>query len=435
MKPLSRFAFILLAGTVLPCAAQAPVTYTAAKIVFNHPGPYTQAQLETAAGIHSGYAFNATDLGNAAQRLVDTGYFGNVGATLTGMTNHATVLFDIQPLDNSQMIHIGYENFVWLTHDEIEAALRAKSPLFLDYLPENSPLIDTFSDALTAALAAKGVTAKVTHDTIEPTLRSPSRTLAFRVASPSVRVTNVKLAGVSPELVSLVQKSVNSVAHTLYTESPVGSTTADRILAPLLDGGYINASLSGIALEPSISGDTAGVVLSATLAPGDIYHLSGITFAGTPLLSADAFATTEKLHAGDVASRAQLYETLKPLDAAYRRQGYMDIIIQAAPTPDAASHQVLYTITAIPGEQYRLHDVVTDTLDAAAKAEFDKGFLMKSGELYNPEYVSTFLKNNTSLRSLEGYSASFKAYADPNTHTVDLVLTFARTTMNVRPSN
>ncbi len=51
---------------------------------------------------------------------------------------------------------------------------------------------------------------------------------------------------------------------------------------------------------------------------------------------------------------------------------------------------------------------------------------MKAGELYNPEYTATFLKNNTALRALEGYSAGFKAYADPNTHTVDLVITFVR---------
>jgi outer membrane protein insertion porin family len=51
---------------------------------------------------------------------------------------------------------------------------------------------------------------------------------------------------------------------------------------------------------------------------------------------------------------------------------------------------------------------------------------MTAGALYNPEYVSNFLKNNTALQALEGYRAGFKAYADPNTHTVDLVLTFVR---------
>ena len=423
MKLLRSIAFILLAGA-LPCAAE--ITYTAAKIVFNHPGPYTQVELEATAGMHPGASFTADDLGAAAQRLIDTGFFDTAGATLTGDTKKATVLFDLQPLDRAQMIHVGYENFVWLTHDEIEDALRAKSPLFLDYLPENSPLADTFNAALTDALAAKSITAKVAHDTIEPTLLSTERLLEFRIATPFIRVVNVKLAGVATDLVPLIQKSVNAAARTPYSESPIGATTEDRVLTPLLDAGYIHASLSGITFAPSLSGETASVVLSATLSPGEIYRVSGITFAGTPLLSADAFAATEKLHPGNIASRAQLFETLAPLDAAYRRQGYMDVIIEAAPTPDAATHQVAYTISVKPGKQYRIHELTANNLDPAARADFDRGFLMKTGELFNPDYVRGFLKNNTALRALENYSASYKAYADPNTHTVDLVLTFVR---------
>ena len=51
---------------------------------------------------------------------------------------------------------------------------------------------------------------------------------------------------------------------------------------------------------------------------------------------------------------------------------------------------------------------------------------MKQGELFNPEYISTFLKKNTGLRALEGYSAGYKTYADTNTHTVDVVINFVR---------
>ena len=104
----------------------------------------------------------------------------------------------------------------------------------------------------------------------------------------------------------------------------------------------------------------------------------------------------------------------------------MDVIEEAVPSADPATHLVGYTVSVKPGEQYRIHEVTANNLDPAAKADFDRGFLMKTGELYNPEYVSGFLKNNSGLRALEGYSAAFKAYADPNTHTVDLVLTFVR---------
>jgi hypothetical protein len=73
-----------------------------------------------------------------------------------------------------------------------------------------------------------------------------------------------------------------------------------------------------------------------------------------------------------------------------------------------------------------VHEITANNLDPAAQKDFDRGFLMKAGELYNPEYAATFLKRNTALLALAGYSASFKAYADPNTHTVDLVINFVR---------
>jgi len=157
MKLTCNLAFILLAvlgpfGFAAP--APANLTYTATKIVFNNPGPYTQAQLEAVEGIHPGTKFNADDLGAAAQRLVDSGFFSGVGATLSGDVNKANVLFDIKPIDCAQMLHVSFENFAWLSHAEIEAALQARSPLFLGSLLESSPLEDIFDAALTDALAA-----------------------------------------------------------------------------------------------------------------------------------------------------------------------------------------------------------------------------------------------------------------------------------------
>jgi outer membrane protein insertion porin family len=429
MKLPSSFAFILLA-TALPAAWAAPasaatdLTYTAAQIVFNHPGPYAQAQLEAAAGMHAGTRFKADDLGTATQSLVDTGFFAKVGATVAGLVDAAVVIFDIEPIDRAQMLHVGFENFVWLTHAELEDALHVKSPLFLDYLPESSALEDAFNAALTDALAAKGIAARVTHETVEPTVLHPERVIEFRIVSPHISVANVKLDGVSPDLAPLIQKSVNAAVRAGYNQGLAGETTEDRILAPLLDAGYIQALLTNVSLSPTLSGDAASVVLSATLSPGEVYRISSIAYAGTPLLSAESFAASQKLHPGDIASRALLFQTLAPLDAAYRRQGYMDVIAEAVPDANPSTHRVAYTVSVKPGEQYRIHQVTADNLDPAAQADFDRGFLMKAGELYNPEYVTGFLKNNTALKALLGYSATFKAYADPNTHTVDLVLTF-----------
>jgi len=424
MKQSRVLAFLLCAGTV-PAIAQVQ-TYTAAKIQFTNPGPYSQAQLEAVAGMHPGTTFTADDLSAATQRLADTGYLGEVGAkTLPGRTAAITVQFQIAPIPREQMLHVVFENFVWLTHDEIEAALQAKSPLFMDYVPGSSALLDTFNDALVEALAKKGITAKVTHDSYEPTLERPEIVIAYRVDKPAPRVANMKLAGVPTELAPLVQKSMNAVGGL------GGETTEDGILAPVRDAGYIDASLSDESLAPSMAGEAATVVVSATLHTGEIYHVSSLTFAGSPLLSADEFASTAKLHSGGIASRTQLLETLKPLDAAYRRQGYLDVAVKASPREDTATHQVAYTVSIVPGAQYHVKTVTLNGIDAAAETEFNRAFQMKPGDIYNPEYLQTFFKRNTALQAtttqaLAGYGFSYKAYADPATDTVDLVLTFVR---------
>jgi|SRR6185312_215781 len=424
MKILSLTAFTLFA---LGLPAARSQTFTASRIEFNHPGPYSQAQLEAAAGMHAGTKFTAEDLGAAAQRLADTGYFSDVGAkTAPGRIDAITVQFDITPLDRAQMLHVTFENFVWLTREEIDAALRTRAPLFEGYVPANNQLLAAFNDALTDALAKKGIAAKVMHDVFEPALGRPEIDIDYWVAAPSIRIADVRLDGVSTDLMPLIQKSVNSVAGKPYSTGLAGETTRDRILAPLLNAGYIDATLAGETATPATPGDGEHVIVSGMLHAGEVYRVSKLTFAGAPMLTADGFAATAKLHPGDIAGRAELLETLKPLDAAYRRAGYADVAVIAAPQEDAATHQVAYTVTVTPGEPYRIKTVTPNGLDPAAQSDFDRGFTMKAGDIYNPEYLQTFLKNNTALQNLAGFSFSYKAYADPSTHTVDLILNFSR---------
>lgn len=267
----------------------------------------------------------------------------------------------------------------------------------------------------------------VEHETVQPTLEHPVRVVEFRVLQPSPVVSNIHLAGVAADLVPLIQKSVNATARTPLNLGLAGGQTSERILAPLLDAGYLQASLSHMSVAPP-AGSEAGVqvVVNATLEAGAVYHVAGLSFAGTPLLSADAFGKTQTLHAGDVASRSALLKTLIPLDNAYRAQGYIDVRVDTAPKLNEAAHTVSYTVTVLPGQQYHVNEIAVDALDAAARADFDRTFQLKPGALYNPVYIADFLKNNTALKSLSDVTGSFKAVAYPATHTVDLTVRFFR---------
>jgi len=400
--------------------------YTAGKISFNHLGDFTQQQLEDTAGLHVGSSFTADDLTQAAQKLADSGFFDNVGITLDGPFKSITVLFDITPIDHSHLLPVGFENFIWLTPDEVIAIVHSQATLFSGHLPENPAIENSIATALAQALIAKGVAnAAVEHETIEPTLQHPLRALEFRVAVPRPVIANIKLAGVTANLVPFIQKSVNTTAKTRYNAGLSGALTSENILEPLLDAGYIEAALTGVNVTSGTpDARTIPVIFSATLVPGEIYKVSALTFAGTPLFSAEAFAATAKLHPGDITSRHALVETFAPLDRAYRMQGYMDVIIDGSPKLDTAAHTVAYNVTVTPGEPYHFQTATAHGLNAANQAAFDAAFARRAGQLYTPDFISFTLNSDPQLRPLVQALKDFKAIADPNTHTVDIVLIF-----------
>jgi outer membrane protein insertion porin family len=88
---------------------------------------------------------------------------------------------------------------------------------------------------------------------------------------------------------------------------------------------------------------------------------------------------------------------------------------------------VTYSLQVTPGEIYHLKSVTPLNLSTAAQKDFDFGWLLKPGAAYDPLYTANFLTNNTALRNLAGYTASFQAAADSQTHLVELTINFIRT--------
>lgn len=412
----------VLAGGILALASlQAMGQWTFGKATYKNAGPYQQKDLDVVMGLHKGEKVSIDSLQAAAQRLQDTGYFDDVGVGTAGTNAALELVLTLKPLSDSQMTRVGFENFVWLTPEELQETVHKAAPLFHGRLPDTGHEAEHIQKALTDALAAKGQQATVTYETIEPTTEQPVRALEFRVESPHVIVGDVKLQGVSSAMAPLEQAIVKRLVGRAYSAGLVGATTEGRLLAPYFDAGYLEAKLSGTKNTMSTNGVAASVEIAATLDEGPLYHVSSISFAGTDVAPASLMAEP-KLQPGDVASHKLLLETLLPIDTAYRKLGYMDVVVDGGAVLDKASHTVAYNVTVLPGEQYHVAEVKVSGLDPAAQAEFDRGWLMREGALYNVEYVKGFLANNTALRALSKYTFAYRAEADPQKHTVVLTL-------------
>jgi len=419
----------LLSAVVLCLAATSAFAqqYTIKKIVFDGATPYSQAGLEAASGLKPGDTISKAELQAAAQRLVDTGAFDDLSSTLDGQVKAITVIFRIKAVDPSRILTATFDNFVWFEPDEFQGKLQKLVPLFNGTVPEAGNQEDAIVAALKQMLKEKGVDATVTFEPVAPSPSQPLRLAEFRVAKPAVHIRSLVVSGGAPELSAATDKLVHSLTGRNYNEGLIPASLPNLLLAAYRNAGYQASSISSLLRTPAASTDTgADVDVTAAIVAGDVYRLSHLDWPGSTMMTSEAFAAEASLHPGDIASQKALLESLGKLEAAYRSKGYMDVVVTATPQLDAAAHQVAFTVAAIPGEQYKLRQVTPVGLSAAQQADFDKAWKLHPGDIFDERYASSFLTNNSALRSFDGYSARFKTIADPDTHTVDLVMTFIK---------
>jgi outer membrane protein insertion porin family len=255
---------------------------------------------------------------------------------------------------------------------------------------------------------------------VQPTGAHPQLTWEFRLDEPSIRIASINLTGTPPAFDPAMQRVVQHLTGAPYNDP----TVEDLLLAPLRDAGYIDAQLTHARCEIASATSGYAVRYIATVVPGEISHVATMAWQPTTIYASDAFAHDAKLHTGDLASRQALLATEQAIVDAYLRLGYLDAYVDAHPQADAAAHTVSYNLQAMPGEVYRIRTVSPINLSPDARTDFDRGWLLKPGEPYNPLYAAGFLTNNTALRNLAHYTASFQAAADPQTHLVDLTIKF-----------
>ncbi|MEK6397157.1 MAG: POTRA domain-containing protein [Terriglobus sp.] len=419
--PSFRFAAPV---AMLLAAVSLSAQYTVKRMVFQGGAPYTQTQLEAASGLKPGQKIGQKEMSDAAQHIMDSGAFGDIEMSLNGPASGIDVMFKLKPADPATMLQVSFENIAWLTPEEREAGLKQRVPLYGNKLPAAGYLQQQVQDALQEMLKVKGVTAKVEGFQKPSTTERTVVAVAFRVTEPKLILSNVKLAGVSAEMAPGERKSIGEVVGTPFNEG-IDSHLSDTLLGAYRNAGYIDATLDNVTRTVVDSADgTAKVTVAAHVTPGEPYRVASITWPGTPLFSADEFATGNKVHAGDAVSLAALRATYQPILDAYHKQGYVDAAIVPELKADTTNHTVAYTLTVSPGEVYHVGSVRAVGLSGKAQSDFDTHWLLKPGTVWNSIYAEKFLQNNTALRSLAPYTGKIDSVAHPESHTVDVTLTF-----------
>jgi outer membrane protein insertion porin family len=417
----SALLTLCLSTSITTLSAQ---TFTVPPITFDGTPTYSQTDLLKVTGLTPGSTSTQEGLQAAAQHLADTGLFSDISFA----SNEKGLVFTLKPAPDSTLLPASFANFVWWSSDQINSALKTTVPLYTGVVPTSGNLQDSVIAALKTMLATKGVaTANIVAIPTSAHAGSTPSSISFEIESPQVRVHSIVLAHVSPLLQVQLDKVVKEHVGKPFAETTTPAAISSQLTEIYRNDGYLDATVADVThATPKVTPAGIDIDLTANISEGAPYHVSQLTWEGSDIMSTDAFNKQAKLKPEDLASQAALKQSLAILAHAYYIKGFQDARIQAPATLDAATHQVAYTINVIPGPQYRIKIIKTIGLSDDQRKQFASAWHMNPGDFYDVTYLTEFLHNNSALQSLAGYSATYDAIADPDTHLVDLTIIFAK---------
>jgi outer membrane protein assembly factor BamA len=417
VRPVLLFALCL---SVPSLPAQ---TFKLPTISFTGAPAFSQADLLKVSGLQAGAVSTQAEVQAAAQHLSDTGLFTDVHFE----SNAKGLVYSLKPMPDNNLLPARFTNFVWWSPEELNAAIKTRVPLYIGVIPISGNLQDSVTAALKAMVAEKGVTANIVA---MPKAAGPNATptaISFVIDTPDVRIHSLTIAQVSPAMQPKLDKVIKEQTGKPFEQGTTCDAIASQITEVYRNDGYLDATLVDLTHPgPQITASGIDLDLTATLREGEPYRLSALTWPGSDIMSTADFNKQVKLKPEDIASQLLLKQGLAALARAYYAKGFQDAKIQAPATLDPTTHHVAYTVRVVSGEQYRLNSIKFSGLNEAQTKELNSAWHMKPGDFYDVNYMTEFLQRNSALQTLRGYSATYKAISDPNTHLVDLAVTFVK---------
>lgn len=392
--------------------------YVPRQITFSGYPAASHAELLAASGLTPGTAIGQPQIQAAARKLDDTGLFSDIRFSFNGVDLH----YVLKPAEGAAPAI--YENFPWWSRSELGAEVTAKVPLFHGSVVPESGLQTEVVSTLTALLRQKGIVATV-DAVAQKNPAGDTVGVNFRMDSPPVKVGTVTFGGASAEWaapLAAIEKAAAEQDYGTGTESVLEAA----VKAIYHRKGYLDVSLEKFAYgQPQFANGTVTVPVSASIAEGAQYRLAALHLSGDLLMTPDEFAKQAKLHPGDIADEDLLRQTLFGVAIRYKAKGHLRAEVNANPVFDRANHTVDYSITVMPGPVFRMGKLTLVNLDPDQQALVRKDWSLQSGGVYDATYPPTFLnRNKSTLHALDGWSASYKEYANLDTHVVNLVITF-----------
>jgi outer membrane protein insertion porin family len=422
-------ALALFAST-LPAAAQKVQPKT---IQFKGAPEYSDEELLAAAGLKIGADLDSADMKGIAQKLMDTGIFETLNFRFFGVD----LVYTLVPSANLYPVRL--ENLPLTPGKELDAALHQRFPLYHGKVPAEGGLAEQVRQALEEMLAAKGIKAAVAASPYTDQKLMQVTAINFAITAPPVRIGEIHMEGVSPEMQAEVKVVADHAMKAGY-DTENSAENIERVFAVLYaDEGYaavkVHAVQSGNAV---MAGEAIDVPFTVSIEPGQLYKLGAIHLPSGELLTLaeiNKAAGAISYKSGGVSEKQSVKEgvalrtALLYITGQYKAKGYMDCVVTPHPQYDDANGIVNYTIEVQPGPVYKMGKLIIQNSAEDLRAAMLAAWKMPAGAIFNASAIQAYFSSqgNTPLgRTFASAICKYELTTNSDTHTVDVTLRLER---------
>lgn len=339
----------------------------------------------------AGQTVSLDDVEAAANRLLESGLFTNLSYKLKGTTDKSVLTFEV--VERKWTMPVSFDNFVWFTDEELNAAVRRKLPAFDGTAPEAGGVTEQIKQALTELLGERKIEGSVEYTLSEnPATRKVEH--LYSVKGPGLRVCKITYAGARavPEE-QLVTKS-GGIFDNDYSRAYVGGFIESNLLPLYQERGYLRAAFSQPKVAPEASPECKGVAVALTVDEGSIYVWDKAAWEGAEGLTAQELDAALGMKNREVANVVKITKGLANVRKAYGRKGYIAARVRPETEFDDAARSVTYRFRVTEGPQYHMGDLVIDGLDEVATNNLRGRWRLLHKEVYDEGYVEEFVKKS-----------------------------------------
>lgn len=389
MKRLTNHLLILFTLTVAAAFAIAQDARVIARVEFEGLQQVAAEEALATSGLKTGQPFKLEEIDAAAQRLLDSGIFKQIGYRTRTAANKVTITFQVEEAGGGDS-PVVFDNFIWFTEEQLMDAVRREVPLFAG----RAPNVGKMPEAITRALQQL-----VTEQKLSGTVGYlPFQDLSGRILSHIFSVSGVKMPICTIRFIgakNLPEAKLEGIAKELsdteYSSELVRGFAGMKLIAAYREAGQLRAKFAPPVGKPDPR-CKSGVEVTLPVDEGLIYSWSGIDWTGATALTPDQLNSALGIKQGEVANGLKFDRGLIDVTKAYGREGYIEARVKPVPEFNDNARTVAYKIDVREGPQYRMGGLVFKGLSERDAKALRDAWRMKRGDIFDQGYLEEFFK-------------------------------------------